>query len=69
MNISENEFKEVSKIIKELWEDVQHLPDITKNVFNTNIHYRAYLLNQFVENKELIKESEIEWWNTDKCTI
>ena len=68
MGISEKEFKEVRKIIKELNEDVQHLPDITKDIINTNIHYRAYLLNQFIENVEMRIENEIQWWDAKNQT-
>jgi hypothetical protein len=65
LEISEKEFKEVKKIIKELNKDVQHLPNITNDIINTNIHYRAYLLNQFIENVEMRIENEIKWWDNE----
>lgn len=66
MEISEKEFKEVKKIIKELNEYAQHLPNITNDIINTNIHYRAYLLNQFIENVEMRIENEIKWWDNEQ---
>ena len=50
MNISENNFKKLKTIINELMELSNKLPDIANNIVNTNINYRAFILNQWIEN-------------------
>jgi len=50
MNISENNFKKLKTIINELMELSNKLPDISNNIVNTNINYRAFILNQWIEN-------------------
>ena len=50
MNISENNFKKLKTIINELMELSNKLPDISNNIINTNINYRTFILNQWIEN-------------------
>jgi len=50
MNISDNNFKKLKIIINELLELSNKLPDIPNNIVNTNINYRAFILNQWIEN-------------------
>ena len=50
MNISENNFKKLKIIINKLLELSNKLPNIANNIINTNINYRAFILNQWIEN-------------------
>ena len=50
INISKNNFKKLKTIINELIELSNKLPDIPNNIVNTNINYRVFILNQWIEN-------------------
>ncbi len=52
MTITDDNLKKLKVIIKELSEFSDKLPDLTKNIINTNINFRVFLLSEWINNPE-----------------
>ena len=50
--ISKQNYETLKKIINDTFAMSEELPDITGNILNTNINYRMFLLNEWINNPE-----------------